>query len=434
MITRRQVLAGSAAAMLSSQAWAARHRNVVMIMIDDLLSVVYNRRKFGLRIRTPYLDRLMAQGVSFSNAFASTALCQPSRTSILSGQNPFRTGILDNTLNWSDAVSPISTFPGIMAANGYRCFMYGKISHRPVADPPLWQSSGVCVEAKGLGFGDPDPDAGVVNMAMARLQNDLAPRISEQPWILMLGLIGPHGPMGEFPDFFSWYPLDQLRDQNWTGDQIERACLEPAAQIEADYYQQQKAAGKWPEFIQAYFADITKMDRELGRFMNALDASGVDATVILSSDHGFHLGAHDIMGKFTLWDEAGRSPLVVRYPNCPAGLVIPETVSLLDIGPTILHRVGIPTPARFDGQSLLPFILNPALKRTSGALTTMGEAVSYRDNRYRISRYECGEIELYDQLSDPDSKNNLADELGYETLRAMMLDKLDRRVARWKRA
>ena len=436
MITRREVLTASvggiaAAATFSAAAQAGNGRNIVFIMVDDLLSVAYNRQ-FGLPIRTPHLNRLMAQGIYFSKAFASTAVCNPSRTAILSGKNPFKTGVHVNPPHWERFVDPRATFPGIMAAAGYRCFLYGKISHFPEHDGPVWENSGVCIEARGLPHESDDPDRKMVDAAIARLQNLRRPT---RPWMLMLGLIGPHLPVGQFPELFELYPKTKIVPQDWDGDRVARRCfLERIQRNTFDRFTQIQANNDMKGFYQRYFADITKMDRDLGRFLDALDASGVESTVILASDHGYHLGSHDAVGKFTLWDEAGRAPLVMRYGGCPAGLVISEVVSLLDIGPTILHRVGIAIPQRFDGQSLLPLITDPVNnKRTNGALTTMGNAVSLRENRYRITRYDlCEEIELFDQEEDPYSTTNLAFMPGYETLTNEMLAKLGARVAEWK--
>lgn len=191
-------------------------------------------------------------------------------------------------------------------------------------------------------------------------------------------------------------------------------------------------SGKVRELIQGYLADVIAMDRQLGRLLNALDTYALNPIVVLTSDHGYSLGHHDALYKFTLWDDAGRAPLVMRYRGCPAGLTIPETVSLLDIAPTFLHRAALNIPDEMDGDSLFPLINNPAVRRTSGAMTTMGESLSFRDNRYRITRYAPGgELELYDQLADPDARDNIADDPAHSALKDAMLAKLEDRYAEW---
>lgn len=398
--------------------------NFVFVIIDDLLSVAYNRTRFGVHIKTPNLNLLMMGGVSFSNAFCSTALCNPSRTSILTGQNPFKTGVHDNVQNWEEHIDPWDTFPGILKTNGWRCFAYGKITHRNVI---IWQTSGICEESYRPNNG-PNCDQLTVDAAINRVTSDLVINTAA-PWLMMVGLRGTHSPVGENTDHLAHYPLASITPIDWSGDAPPACGMDGTGQAE---FSAMEAGGQVPAFIQGYLADVTAMDAQLGRLMTALDATALKFTLVLCSDHGYSLGDHDTVEKFTLWDEAGRSPLVIRYPNGPVGLKIPETVSLLDIAPTILHRAGIAKPAEVDGLSLMPYIKDPTLKRTNGAMTSMGNSVSFRDNRYRVSRYEpCGTIELYDQVADPESRDNLADDPANDTLKATMLAALDAQLAEW---
>lgn len=420
MPNRRQVVFGGAAALMSMAGPAnAGQQNILFICIDDLISVTYNRNRFGVHIRTPNLNRLMTQGVSFSNAFCSTALCNPSRTAIFTGQNPFKTGVHDNATDWETKVNLNGTFPGILQNNGWRCFSYGKMTHRNFG---VWQDRGICEESYRPKNG-PNDDRDTVNEAIRRIRTDLMSR-RDVPWLLMVGLRGPHIPNAEHPQLLSRYPLDQIQPVEWDGDG-------PPSCLNLDGYEVDPEEVKL--HIQAYFADVTAMDRELGRLMTAADLSGLKFTVILTSDHGYSLGDHDVFYKFTLWDEAGRAPLIIRYPGSQKALSIPDVVSLLDIAPTILHRCGIPIPPRFDGQSLMPIVKGyPSVRRTDGTLTTMNDSVSFRDNQYRVTRYKpCDEIELYDQIADPESRDNLADDPANDALKATMLAKLDARLAEW---
>lgn len=441
MLTRRDLIAGSAASVLAGgSSFAGRRSNsrrqIVFIMVDDLLSVVYNRDRFGVRIIAPNLLRLMSEGVYFSNAFCSTALCKPSRAAIVSGRNPFKTGVHDNATTWADKIDVHSTFPGLLHAAGYRCFMYGKITHSGSGDQITnWTDSGICEEAVHRKPTSTITQDRLTSMdAIRRIRTDLM--TSTEPWLLMVGFTGPHWTFGDVPELLSRYPLSQIQPPTWSGDAPPSCFLSEESQLFTDL----ETSGQLPAYIQGYLADITAMDRELGRLLAAIERSGLEPTIVLTSDHGFSLGDHDIVNKFTLWDEAGRAPVIVKYPGCPVGETIPETVSLLDIAPTLLHRAGIPIPNYMDGTSLLPSITQGRI-RTSGAMTTMGDSetnsqhisVSFRDNRYRISRYEpCDEIELYDQIVDPTSQNNLANEPGFETLRDSMLAKLDAKLTQWK--
>ena len=90
---RRRFLTGVAslaALPFTTAAAQTPPRPIVLILVDDLFSIEHCRNKFGVRIYTPHFDALMRRGVSFMNAFCTTALCNPSRTSIMTGLNPFR--------------------------------------------------------------------------------------------------------------------------------------------------------------------------------------------------------------------------------------------------------------------------------------------------------------------------------------------------------
>src|SRR5439155_8133256 len=105
--------------------------------------------------------------------------------------------------------------------------------------------------------------------------------------------------------------------------------------------------------------------------------------IVLTSDHGYSLGDHDTIKKFTLWEEAGRAPLIFAGPGVPAGERINKVVSLLDIAPTLLDRARIPVPERMDCHSLLPCFARPDFRTWKyGALTDMWESVSLRTNRW----------------------------------------------------
>ena len=101
--------------------------DIVMIAVDDLTNVARIESDLGIDIHTPNLDRLRAMGVSFDNAYASVALCMPSRTAIMTGQSPFETGVHYNSEIWYEKVDPAITIPAILKAAGYSVDGYGKL-------------------------------------------------------------------------------------------------------------------------------------------------------------------------------------------------------------------------------------------------------------------------------------------------------------------
>ena len=437
-ITRRNLLAGSVATALSGGPAVARtarrprgRDQIVLLMVDDLFDVVYNLNRFGVRVRAPNVLRLISEGVYFSNAYCSTPLCCPSRAAIISGRNPIKTGVHNNTTPWFDKFDIHSTLPGLMAASGYRSFMFGKITHGGpnLAGPGnIWHDSGICEIST-----TPNPLTGETeDRAIARVATDCIHstlRTSTDRWLLMVGLKGPHAPLGDRPELLDRLPLGRIRTLDWDGDPKSPCFFGNGgfANLTEDQIKRK---------VQGYLADVWAMDTELGRILASLRTAGLDPTIIFAGDHGFSLGDHDEIGKSTLWDDVARTPLVIKYPGCPAGMVVPQAVSLLDIAPTLLNHVGIARPSYLDGESLLP-IINRGAIRTSGAMTTMNDNLSFRDNGHRITRYApCAAFsgftyELYDQVSDPESAVNLFGRPGYEVLEAEMLAKFDSKLAEW---
>jgi arylsulfatase A-like enzyme len=244
----------------------------------------------------------------------------------------------------------------------------------------------------------------------------------------MVGLVNPHEPMESPARFYEDYPIESIIPPDWKGDAPPSGLHLLGQRI----YRQLVRTDGLDDYIQGYLANIAEMDYHLGRLLDAIEASETRPTIILTSDHGYSLGDHDYVSKFTLWDEAGRAPLIIVRPGALSDVRYEDVVSLLDIAPTFLDFAGLDIPVRMDGRSLAPFTIHRATRRTIGAMTTMNRTnLSFRANRYRVTQYEDGAVELYDQWTDPFSTNNLADDRDYAVLRNRMIVKLEARYRNW---
>jgi arylsulfatase A-like enzyme len=413
------------AAGLSATSAEAVVRGFLFITIDDLLSVVHHRTRYGVNISTPNLDRLMSRGLTFSNAFCATPLCNPSRTSFLSGLNPFKTRVHDNDTVWWDHVDPWSTFPGRLREAGWRCFMYGKVAHGSIS---VWEESGICTEA----FRD-RTEAGERD---DRINTDAAirriARLGPEPFLLMVGLRSPHAPFDAPAHFYQHYPIGSIDPLDWSGDPPPNPQI---AQSQRAAFARLEDAGEVDEYIQGYLASVAVADAQTGRLLSAIEDSGLRPVIILTSDHGYMLGEHDALAKDALWQEACRAPLVARIPGGPQGVRYHDPVSLLDIAPTFMRLARLPVPSGWDGESLTPILADPTVRRGGGALTCvvneLGESVSLGETRFRLTRYFDGSFELYDQKADPLSRNNVAEDPDYVRIRDAMLRRLEARLAQW---
>jgi arylsulfatase A-like enzyme len=104
-------------------------KNILFIAIDDLNDWINKLGGYSGKVITPNLDKLMGSGVTFNNAYSQVAICNPSRTSVLTGKNPLNTQVFNNQTNWESTVNPSETLFGVLKANGYQSVGVGKLFH-----------------------------------------------------------------------------------------------------------------------------------------------------------------------------------------------------------------------------------------------------------------------------------------------------------------
>ena len=138
-----------------------------------------------------------------------------------------------------------------------------------------------------------------------------------------------------------------------------------------------------------------------------------DTTIILTSDHGYHLGDHFLWGKVTLFDIGAKVPFMVRAPGLTSeGAHSQAMVELIDIFPTLTHLTGIDTPEQLQGNSLRPLLGHPerlGKKKYAYSVVTRVSKIGFalRNQRWRYGKWPDGE-ELYNLNVDPEEKRNLA--------------------------
>ncbi len=176
----------------------------------------------------------------------------------------------------------------------------------------------------------------------------------------------------------------------------------------------------WEKVHRSYLACITWADYNVGRVLDALQASPYadNTIVVLWSDHGYHQGEKRSFRKFSLWEESTRVPLIILDPrekNATQGRTCDEAVSLINIYRTLGDLAAIEVPPYVDGQSLAGQLQNPAAAIVQPAITTWGRGnYALRDERWRYIRYFDGGEELYDHSIDPQEWKNLAGDPAYE--------------------
>jgi iduronate 2-sulfatase len=407
--------------------------NVVWIVADDLNTDV---GCCGQSLaRTPNIDRLAARGVRFDRAYAQYALCNPSRSSFLSGYLPDRTGVIEQDVHARKALPDAVFLPQCFRIAGYFAAAAGKIHHGGKhIDRGSWDSY---EDDKGS---DPQEAAAA---ALRRGNEDRSPRWLPQdgdgsstqdgvntrtierliearsrqanPFFLALGLHRPHLPWTAPRKYFDLFPPSQmpLRDL-LVGADIPRVALRTEWPIGTK-------ADSGPDAVAAYQACVSFTDENVGRIMATLDRLNLwDRTIVVfMGDHGFHLGDHGLWSKKTLFEQALRVPLIVVRPGGRnAGRTCRRTVELLDIYPTLADLCGLSPPGDLHGASLGPLLDDPDAPRDRPARSmvvhdgTVGRSV--RTERWRYTEWDGGRagVELYDHDLDPLELRNLASRPG----------------------
>lgn len=285
----------------------------------------------------------------------------------------------------------------------------------------------------------------------AKYAIDVINRPHDKPFFLAVGFNRPHSPLYAPQKYFDMFPLDSLRLAPYWENDLED-CAESLWKSEKrdmsgtgfqKYNKFYNAGGKdlLLEWTQAYLACVASVDDQIGKVVEAIKESGHgdNTLIVVTSDHGFHMGEKEYLFKNSLWEESARIPLIVSGLDTPEGKECNQPVSLIDMYPTIVDVCGLPTNPneggnnkKLDGFSIMPLIENPSSGNWNGknyAITAVasmekleidepGEVdqqhYSIRTERYRYIISRNGEEELYDHYYDTYEWFNLANDPLYE--------------------
>jgi arylsulfatase A-like enzyme len=407
--------------------------NILFIAIDDLNDWTGFLGGHP-QVKTPHMDRLAKRGVNFTNAHCSAPGCSPSRNALLFGQEPFHSGLYAfyaDGLN-EELRQRYVSLPQFLKEHGYLTFGAGKIHHGSTGDPREWSdyartSNG---EALKLNVAAGYQVAGQFKMSFCPTASPLADhpdyqvasygidvltRRHDQPFFLAVGIVKPHLPFICPPEFFDLYPenVDAPRINPTDLDDIPAVGQAMAKLADDRRFKQDEA---WSTVRRAYLACISWADYNIGRVLDALEASPhADNTIIvLWSDHGYGMGEKNHFRKFALWEETTRVPFIIfdpRQKGAPADRTVTDAVSLINIYQTLADLVGLAPPAGIDGFSLTPQLRDPTTPLTEPAICSWGRGnYTVRDRDFRYTRYFDGGEELYAHREDPDEWINLADQ------------------------
>ncbi len=423
-------------------------------------------------IQTPHLDELAEEGMLFRNAFVTTPVCAVSRASILSGQYSHRHGIRDFDAAFTPQAAT-GIYPVLLRAGGYNVGFIGKwgigakdldnlaiageyfdywagfshqgnywhektcrwVTHNGVDE----KSKNVCdcpTDGRGLTHTDipggnniGDPLHLTTQIIPDKLAQFLDSRDRNRPFALSVSLKAPHGPIrhwdprmselyeeADVPLPAAAYPAIAAKVPKFLLHSLES---DRGRAMVADHHSLQ-------EFIRHYYRQIAGVDMVVGRIRGILASRNLarNTVILFTSDNGHLMGAHGFFGKWLMYEDSIRVPMVIYDPRIPVtdrGRVCHQMVLNIDIAPTLLDLAGMPVPKRMQGRSIVPLLTEPGLEfrqswlfehhfspsgpihieRSEGVRTFTHKYIRYID---QSPPYE----ELFELTIDPEEAYNLA--------------------------
>ncbi len=419
-----------------------RPANILFLCIDDLNNWVGCMNGHP-DVKTPNIDKLAASGTLFMNAHCAAPLCAPSRTALLSGRAPYKTGVYKNRnkLRDSSILNDTLLLPRNFKNNGYYVAGTGKIFHEGDQEAQCWSEYWPALdrpnpdtylpprEAMPL-HGMPVPESAwgndwgslpVDNEQMGDWKtagwvgDKLKSGKMREPFFLAWGCKLPHVPLYAPKKYFDMYPIDKISmpiiKEDDLDDVPEAGRLIGSRNWPWKPHEYIKKYDKAKSCVQAYLACVSFVDDCVGRVLDAFEASEYkdNTVVVFVSDHGMHKGEKDNWSKYTLWEEATNVPLIFAGEGVKSGKVCREPVNLLDFYPTFIEMCGLSDVESLDGRSIMPLLENPDKDFGRVSVTTYGPNLnSVRSRDWRYIRYADGSEELYNHREDTYEWHNLA--------------------------
>jgi len=453
--------------------------NVLLIMVDqmraDCLSIMDHPA-----VDTPNLDQLARGGALFKNAYAATPSCVPARASVLTGMSQASTG----RVGYQDKV-PLKyehTIAGEFTKAGYQTQCIGKMHVYPtrnlcgfhnvilhdgymhysrfkyntkttesqdyVDDYVHWlrERQGSQADLMDLGL---DCNSSTVarpwhlpealhptNWVTTESIDFLRRRDPDKPFFLKMSYVRPHPPFDPPQAFYDMYHDADLPDPpigDWAKtEDMNRAGLNPITDrgiVPEKRFKRAQAA---------YYALITQLDHQIGRFLNALREYGVydDTVILFVSDHGELLGDHHLFRKSLPYEGSVNVPFIIADPGhhlqIQKNKQVDEVVELRDIMPTLLDAAQVDIPETVEGKSVLPLLRNE--ENITWREYIHGEHAYGKESFHYVTngkeKYiwfsQTGVEQFFDLENDPEEKENLVQSEAYRdriTLRRQQLIK-----------
>lgn len=418
--------------------------NIIFILTDDQRfdALGYAGNKF---ITTPEMDKLAKSGTYFKNAMVSTPICAASRATIL-------TGLYERTHNFNFSTGNIrssymeTSYPKILKENGYHTGFYGKYGvlydslDKQFDDYESYDRNGKYADRRGYYYKTLGNDTVHLTRYTGQKALDFIDNAdASKPFCLSLSFSAPHAHDNAEEQYFWQEESEKL---------LQEVIMPDPELVGSDYFNAQpknvrdgfsrvrwtwryNTPEKYQHSVKGYYRMITGIDREIGNIRAQLKKNGLDknTVIVLMGDNGYFLGERQLAGKWLLYDNSVRVPLIVYDPRIKNHADSDALALNVDIPSTILDLAGIPQPDNWQGKSLIPILKGnlQGFERDTVLLEHLWEfehippSEGVRTIEWKYFRYvnDKNWEELYNLKSDPKEIDNLATDPDYfERLKA----------------
>lgn len=434
--------------------------NIIFIITDQQRYDTINALGYDY-MDTPNLDRLVKEGIVYSQCHVTAASCAPARASLFKGYYPHTTGILKNADTWR------RSWIELLNDSGYHCTNIGKMHTWPF-ETELGFDERFVVENKdrylegryyfdewdkALRFRglikqqrelyrkredyrdrlgafewelpeDTHPDMFVGDMATWWINS--YPRT--EPLFLQIGFPGPHPPYDPIPRYAEPYLKKELPLLEVTQEELDnqppafKELRQHNQDIDHDSVVLELNPTREQRHLQRayYLANVTMIDEKVGEIMETLEQNGYldNSIIIFTSDHGDCLTDHGHSQKWTMYDAITRIPLIVWAPKrFKGGRAIDELCQQMDLGPTILELAGVEVPHTLEAVSMRESLEGDDWKGRDyvfaeqvkdGILTGCEFMTMVRNRQWKLVHFlDEPHGQLFNLTDDPDEVNNL---------------------------
>jgi iduronate 2-sulfatase len=459
-------------AFLLSGTLHAQQKNILFIAVDDLKPI--NGAYGDPHAKTPGMDRLAREGITFQNCYCQQAISAATRASLLTGMYPDKTRVWDLVTDFRQVNPNAVSMPQYFKSMGYETAAMGKIFHiesaGPGHDAPSWSIA--YRNAKNKQYALPFtpnangrgpatectdvPDNTYRDGRITEMAIDLLDSLSknEKPFFLAVGYLKPHLPFVAPKKYWDLYDRNEFEIASFQKKAVNSPDIAYHVSGELknysdipqfDSYSEDELkhlpVEKQKELIHGYYAAMSYTDAQIMALLSELDRLGIrkNTIIVLWGDHGWHLGDHGLWNKHTNFEQATHVLMMMSIPGQKTGIK-PVTISeFTDIFPTLCDLVDIPKPGYLDGKSLLPSIKDPSFKVREFAMSQYPRGrermgYSIRTDRFRYTVWlEKGfrtwmpfdeklviAREMYDYVKDPQETENVLEKPEYQNDRKKM--------------